>query len=83
MLECGANYKGTLNENCNVCNRIDDEYHRLNDCTKYSNINFCGSDNKVDFSKIYSGDIDILRELIPTIEKVWNTKCAHGSMNSI
>ena len=32
---------------------------------------------------IYSHDITIIREILPVIEKIWNTKNAHGTMNLI
>ena len=35
MLECGRNFKGSLNELCNQCHQIDDKNHRLNYCIKY------------------------------------------------
>ena len=34
MLQCGKNYKGTMNEICNECDILDDEDHRLNCCVK-------------------------------------------------
>ena len=83
MLECGRNYKGTINENCNVCNVHDDENHRMNYCHKFKDINLCESDCKAEFDKIYSSDTGTLNEIIPIIEKVWNTKNANGSMNTL
>ena len=34
MLECGQNFSGTQNKQCDNCKCIDDESHRLNYCTK-------------------------------------------------
>ena len=34
LLECGRNYKGTINEICDQCCTKDDENHRLNHCPK-------------------------------------------------
>ena len=80
MLECGKNFKGTIPEKCRTCESIDDENHRLNDCITFRDTNFYDSETKVDFHKIYSNDIETLREIIPIIQKVWNTKTAHGTM---
>ena len=80
MLECGKNYKGNKPEICSQCNVIDDENHRLNNCINFRDTNFYDSDTKVDFSKVFSNDIDTLREILPSIQRVWNTKTAHGTM---
>ena len=80
MLECGRNYKGNKPETCGLCDEIDDENHRLNNCIKFCDINFYDSDIKVDFRKVFSNDIDTLREILPSIQRVWNTKTAHGTM---
>ena len=81
MLECGKNFKGSIKENCEECNTLDNEDHRMNYCRKYSDINFSDTDVKVDFSRIYSRDLNDIREIIPKISQVWNIKNAHGSMN--
>ena len=39
MLQCGKNFKGTMQEMCNECQKIDDEDHRLNHCPKYQENN--------------------------------------------
>ena len=51
MLECGMNYKGTLDSQCITCSTIDDEEHRLNDWLK--DINFCNSIDKIPFNTKY------------------------------
>ena len=58
MLECGKNYKGTLSELCSLCCCLDDEEHRLNNCPKYDQTNFCNHPDKLSFDGIYSNDID-------------------------
>ena len=80
MLDCGKNLKGSMPETCNRCNEIDDEDHRLNHCIMYKENNLYESEEKADFNKIYSEDIDILKTILPHIQKVWNTKTARGSM---
>ena len=71
MLECGKNFKGNKPEICSLCNEIDDENHRLNDCVKFRDINFYDSDIKVDFQRVFSNDIEILREILPSIQRVY------------
>ena len=80
MLECGRNYKGNKPEMCTQCNMLDDENHRLNECVKFRHVNLYDSETRVDFHKIFSNDIETLREIVPIIQKVWNTKTAHGIM---
>ena len=77
MLQCGKNFKGTMNEMCNECQKIDDEDHRLNHCPKYH----YNHETNIDFKNIFSNDVNILRDILPSIKKVWNTKTANGSMN--
>ena len=81
MLECGINFKGTMSEICRLCGTIDDENHRLNHCRKYQHINLYDEPRKVTFNDVYSSDPDILKQMIPFIDKVWNTRNANGSMN--
>ena len=81
MLECGENFKGSMKEICNICKVIDDENHRLNHCKNFKEVNFYDYIDKVEFEYINSDDITVLREIIPKIEKVWNTRTAHGTMN--
>ena len=81
MLECGQNFMGTLKDICDQCHSLDNENHRLNFCMKWKNINFHDSNVKVIFDDIFSDDPKVLRNVISSIEKVWNTKNAHGTMN--
>ena len=81
MLECGRNFKMGISEICNSCHVLDDENHRLNDCSKYREYNGYNENEKSKFEDIFSNDIDTLRRIIPKIERVWDTRCAHGSMN--
>ena len=82
MLECGKNYKGTKSENCNECNNLDDENHRLNHCTKYRDVNYCDHIPKINFRNIYSNDVQVLRETVDVIKNLWNVHNANGTMNA-
>ena len=80
MLECVKNFKGTLPEICPACSVTDDEQHRLNQCTRYERTNFCNSDEKHNFDDVYDSDVSVVKEILKSIEKVWNVKTGHGSM---
>ena len=80
MLECGTNFKGTLNEVCSTCCCLDNEEHRLNVCPKY-NFNFRNSSEQISFETIFSPDINRIRSILPRIATIWNVKTGHGSMS--
>ena len=80
MLDCGRNFKGSNNEICIECSEVDDEEHRLNHCIKYRSLNYYDHEQKVPFKNIFSTDVDVLREIISRIQRVWDTNCAHGTM---
>ena len=82
MLECGYNFKGTIKTICEKCNTDDNENHRLNYCSKWNQGNFVEIDERTNFNDIYADEIDTVRTLITRLEKVWNTRNAHGSMQS-
>ena len=79
MLECGKNFRGTLPEICTVCKEVDDESHRLNLCSRFAQTNLCNSTEKVDFSDIYSDNVDTVKNILRVIMKVWNTR--NGGMH--
>ena len=83
MLECGKNYKGTMQELCNQCNNIDDEEHRLNYCSRFNDSNFYydNQNEKIEFNTIFSNDLNALRIIIDRISRVWNVKTGHGTMH--
>ena len=82
MLECGNNFKGSQSDICQVCGVVDNENHRLNNCIKYRLINYFDSDEKIPFESIYSTDVETVKKVIEVIEKIWNTRNAHGTMSS-
>ena len=67
MLECGNNYKGTMNTICDVCNCIDDEEHRLNTCSKFRDTNHYDRPDKIPFATIFSECADELRMIMGKI----------------
>ena len=82
MLQCGKNYRGTDSLNCSTCNEIDDENHRLNYCPKWRFNNLLDTDESVNFNHVYSNDVNVLKILIPYIQKVWNVRNGHGSIRT-
>ena len=80
MLECGANFKSSRSELCTTCKKHDNEDHRLNHCLRYRTTNNYNNGGKINFDDVYSTDTDILKKVIANIEKVWNTRNAHGTM---
>ena len=80
MLECGANFKNSRSVICTVCKTSDNEDHRLNHCVRFKSTNYCDQMEKVNFDDVYSTDINVLKSVIAKIDKVWNTRNAHGSM---
>lgn len=81
MLECGVNFKGTQSETCSTCGVLDDEYHRLNNCVRYRNMNRYDRDDKINFRDVFSDDPVVLREIITEVTNVWNLRNANGTMN--
>ena len=82
MLQCGINFKGTEKLQCPACNILDSEDHRLNSCKSWQDTNLFNDTEKIPFDCVYSTDIAVLRNVIPKIENVWNTRSAHGTMNT-
>ena len=81
MLQCGTNFKGTINPSCQTCDVLDNEDHRLNYCPKWNTPDEIETREYVDFNLIHSSDINVIRPIIQEINRLWNTKCANGSMN--
>ena len=80
MLQCGTNFKGTMNPTCQTCDVLDNEYHRLNCCPIWNTPDEIEMKDDIDFNLIYSPDINVIRPIIKEIDRLWNTKCANGSM---
>ena len=79
MLQCGNNFKGSMNSLCRTCNVTDNENHKLNECVTYRTNNTFLPPH-VNFNNIYSCDKNILTQTLKFIETIWNTKTAHGSL---
>ena len=78
MLKCGWNFKGSRLGIGNLYNYINDEDHQLNHCIKFRDTNSYDSTEKLDFQNVFSDDIIVLQNTVLIIQKVLNTKTAHG-----
>ena len=54
MLECGVNFKGSKPTMCSICNKSDDEVHRLNHCKRFRSMNYYDETVKPNFNDIFS-----------------------------
>ena len=73
MLKCRANFSSSFKDkNCPKCNSIDDENHRMNNCILFKNINLFDSNEKVDYSLIYSDDLNDVLKVVTVILKMWD-----------
>ena len=73
MLNCANNYKvGNSSQICTNCNEVDDENHRINDCSKYQQFNLFLSPIKYDFMSIYSKDEETISRTIEVVLSAWN-----------
>ena len=80
LLECGGNFKGAMTEMCNQCCTIDDENHRLNDCSILYETNWANSDQKIDFNDIHSNDDSTVTYIVERLECIWEFRYANGRM---
>ena len=80
MLECGVNLKGTMSQMCRSCGTLDNETHRLNDCSIYNETNHANDLVKSNFDHIYSDDNDLLLQIINDIGRFWEFRYANGRM---
>ena len=83
MLECGANRKETMSEKCRNCDVVDNETHRLNECTNFNHMNLAHNSEKCTFSDIYSGNELALDKVITNIERVWEFRHANGKVRKL
>ena len=83
MLNCAANFKNHYRVvNCERCKVIDDEYHRINDCFLYKDINLYASPLKIDFSFIHSDDGEAVERILETVCALWDLKNGRNEMRS-
>ena len=65
---------------CRSCGTLDNETHRLNDCSIYNETNHAIDLVNSNFDHIYSDDNDLLLQIINDIGRVWEFRYANGRM---
>ena len=73
MLQCAANFShGYGSKICGKCKVEDDESHRMNVCTEWSNINLVNSNTSVDFTHIFSANQAESMKIVEIIISMWD-----------
>ena len=73
MLQCAANFSsGYGTKNCRECGVIDDEDHRMNHCKVWHKTNFSMSNEKINFSDIYSDDRSKSLVIVERVLAMWD-----------
>ena len=73
MLQCRANFSnGYATRNCEKCETVDNEAHRINYCILHRNINLYDSDEKMDFNMIYSDKLEDAMKVLKIILRMWD-----------
>ena len=70
-------------DKCRDCNVTDNEYHRLNECTRQGYLNQANNPVKIVFNDIYSSNADVLNKIIKEIDNVWEFRYANGRMKRL
>ena len=55
-----------------MCGVLDDENHRINNCIKYEETNLYKQGEKIDFSQIYSNNLENVIKVVEVILKLWD-----------
>ena len=73
MLDCANNFKtGYRGVNCNTCQVLDDENHRINSCLKYHETNLVKSPIKIDFTFIHSENEETVERILYVVNRIWD-----------
>ena len=81
MLNCAKNFKtGYKGENCNLCEVLDDENHRINFCKKYANTNLFQSSLKIDFHSVFSNDPETIQRILLVVCEIWDVENGRNEM---
>ena len=84
MLQCAANFShGYGGKNCTTCGVEDNESHRMNHCSEWSDINLANSEDCIDYELIYSENDDESITVVHKIFTMWdlgnNKNCMRSS----
>ena len=83
MLDCAGNYEHKYRTKlCNTCKVLDDESHRINNCSRFKESNLYSSQVKFDFDHIYSEDDEKLDRAAQVIMELWDIVNGRNSMQN-
>ena len=84
MLQCATNYKNDYQSTtCKECKMTDNENHRINECKKYTTVNYQGQTEKFDFSNVYSDTKEVLQSAAEVINQIWDLANGKNSMRHL
>ena len=70
MLKCANNFSnGHGTKMCDKCKVIDNEDHRIIDCTKWEGVNLINKSQRLSFNDIY---LDNYEQVVETILSLWD-----------
>ena len=81
MLKCANNFSvGHGTKTCDICGVLDNESHRINDCTKWRDVNVHTSGQKINYDDIYSDDTDKCWAIVSIILSMWDLENGRNEM---
>ena len=81
MLKWANNFShGHGTRNCDVCNVVDDESHRMNECIKWGGINLADKTEKISFNDIYLDDYHRCLAVVVLILSIWDLENGKNEM---
>ena len=84
MLDCKNNYAMKYGSKmCLDCDTVDDETHRINDCTKYRGVDGSEGREGINFEMIYSDSMCEAITVINTILSVWDLEHGKNTIKSV
>ena len=60
--------------------KIDDENHRINDCSRFKEIKLYSSPVKYDFDSIFSDDNESVSRTLEVVDHLWNLDNGRNEM---
>ena len=80
MLDCANNFSNKYGGKvCRKCGVVDDETHRINNCSLYRSIN---RETKVDFDDIFSTSNEKVMSVVQCIFSVWDLERGKNEMRA-
>ena len=84
MLKCANNFSnGHGTKLCDRCKVIDNEDHRINDCTKWEGVNLVDKSRGITLDDIYFDDYDRCLAVVETIHSLWDLENGKNEMRRL